>query len=146
MPHVTFPATADGLVVDVLIGLPGSAMQSLQQSGQSIPPPLLIRGLLDTGADATALSAACAQRLGLSPIARVSTQTAAGSVIVDQFEISFSISAPHRTGGVLSVRPDLRVTQWLNPSPGLDALVGMDVLSEGLLIFDGPGRQFTLAF
>jgi hypothetical protein len=121
-------------------------MKALQQSGQPIPPPLRIRGLLDAGADATALSAACAVSLGLTPVARVSTQTAAGSIMVNQHEISFSILGPTPTGAVVSVRPNLRVTEWLHPEHGLDALVGMDVLLEGLLILDGPGQQFTLAF
>ena len=146
MPHVTFPTSPAGLVVDALVGLPGSMMTALQQAGRPIPAPMLIRALLDTGADATSLSARCALRLSLKVFGRVGMQTASGSVRVNQYEVSFSISAPHRTGGILSVRPDLQVTEWLNPGPGLEALVGMDVLSEGLLIFDGPGKEFTLAF
>jgi hypothetical protein len=146
MPHVTFPTSTDGLIIDALVGLPGAVMTAIQQSGKPIPPPVLIRALVDTGADATSLSGGCAMRVGLKTAGRQSMQTAGGSVIVNQYDISFSISAPHQAGGILSVRPDLRVTEWLYPGPGLDALVGMDVLSEGLLILDGPGRQFTLAF
>src|SRR5258707_10563137 len=119
MPHVTFPTTPDGLVVDALIGLPGSAMNALQQAGQPIPPPILVRALLDTGADATSVSAACATRLALPVRSRLSTHTAGGAVVVNQYEISFSISGPSRTGGVVAVRNDLYVTEWLHPEYGL---------------------------
>jgi hypothetical protein len=146
MPHVAFQARPDGLFVDVVIGLDAKAMRSLQLAGQPIPPPVQVRGLLDTGADATAISAACAKRLGLAIVGTVSTHTAAGSLVVNQFAISLSILGAHKAGALLSVSPELTVTEWLDPPPGLDALVGLDVLAEGLLIYDGPGRQFTLAF
>jgi hypothetical protein len=146
MPHATFPTSPDGLVVDALVGLPAYAMEALQQAGQPIPPPVLIRALLDTGSDATAVSAACAKKIGLKRLGRVRTRTASGNVLFNLYEISFSISRPNRMGPVISVRTTLHATEWLHPERGLDALVGLDVLLEGLLILDGPGQQFTLAF
>jgi len=34
----------------------------------------------------------------------------------------------------------------LRSASGLDAILGMDVIREGLLIVDGPNQYFTLAF
>jgi gag-polyprotein putative aspartyl protease len=146
MPHVAFQARPDGLLVDVVIGFDAKALRLLQLAGQPIPQPVQVRGLLDTGADATAISAACAKRLSLAVVGTVSTHTAAGSLVVNQFSISLSILGAHKAGLLLSVSPELTVTEWLDPPSGLDALVGLDVLSQGLLIYDGPGQQFTLAF
>jgi hypothetical protein len=44
------------------------------------------------------------------------------------------------------VREQLKVMELLHSPPNFEAMIGMDVLAECLLILDGPGRQFTIAF
>jgi hypothetical protein len=146
MPHLTFVTAIDGPAIDVLIGLSAPKMRSLQNAGQPIPPPSQVRALLDTGTDVSAVSASCLASFGAIPENRVQTQTAGGVVMVDLYKVSLSIGAPGGKKGPMLVRSELEVTQLAHPLPGFDALIGLDVLADCLLIFDGPGRHFTLAF
>jgi hypothetical protein len=49
MPTLTFSVQPDGLVVNVVIGLDAAGCETLQQSGQPIPRPVVTRGVMDTG-------------------------------------------------------------------------------------------------
>ena len=42
--------------------------------------------------------------------------------------------------------PDLLVSELTVALPNIDALLGMDVLRQCLLVLDGPGQQFILGF
>ena len=44
------------------------------------------------------------------------------------------------------VRPTLLVMDLANPPPDLEVLIGMDVMSECVVLIDGPAQQFTLSF
>jgi hypothetical protein len=67
MEHLTFPFSANGLTLDVLIGLDGNSTAQLHACGQPIPRPVRARGVLDTGTDATAIAHWVFQQLGLQP-------------------------------------------------------------------------------
>jgi len=54
MARLTFPVSRDGLIVPVWIGLSGQETTTLLAAGHAVPPPLKVRGLLDTGSDVTA--------------------------------------------------------------------------------------------
>jgi hypothetical protein len=42
--------------------------------------------------------------------------------------------------------PDRNVLELANPIPGLDVLIGMDLLLTIKMILDGPRKQFILEF
>lgn len=48
--------------------------------------------------------------------------------------------------GLLVVHNQLIVTELAVALGNIDMLIGLDVLQDGLLVYDGPGKQFTLAF
>jgi hypothetical protein len=73
MEHLTFPFSADGLTLEVLIGLDGNTTAALHVAGQSITPPVRARELLDTGTDVTAVAPWVYRQLGLQPRQYVST-------------------------------------------------------------------------
>jgi hypothetical protein len=146
MPHLTFPLGPDGPTLAVVIGLTGREMASLVSVGQPIPAPLTLRGYLDTGTDASCIAPWAVQQLGLARLGSVSTHTAGGQVKARLFDVSLTISGPAGKAGPFLVRDHLTVMELAHPLPNLDALVGRDVLAECLLIIDGPGKQFTLAF
>ena len=56
MPQLTFPITADGLIVDVRVNLDGDSLASLHASGQPCPSSIPGKGLIDTGTDITAVA------------------------------------------------------------------------------------------
>ena len=55
MPILTFPASPDGLAVDVAIGLSRAQTQGLRASGLAVPVAIHLRALLDTGTDITSV-------------------------------------------------------------------------------------------
>jgi len=57
------------------------------------------------------------------------------------------LSFPLRAGELtLLTLSNLMVTELAHPIPGVDVLIGMDVLLACRLIVDGPARQFALEF
>lgn len=146
MPHLTFPLSADGPILEVMVSLPGHQLAALLKTGAPFPQPLTLRGLIDSGTDATAINPRVAQQLGLTLRTTASTLTAAGSVIVNLYEVSLTISGPKGAAGPMLVRPNLVVTELAAPLTNLDVLVGRDILDECLFQLDGPGKQFLLGF
>ena len=92
MPQLVFSIDPHGLLIDVMVGLRGSALANQLASGQPMTSPLRARGLIDTGTDVTAISAALLQRLGLAPSFQNITQTASGRLSVQMFVVSFGIT------------------------------------------------------
>jgi hypothetical protein len=145
MPTLTFPIQPDGLVVDVLIGPERKQILALQARGQSIPRPVVVRGVMDTAADVTAVAPRVLQALGLTSTRSVRTYTAGGSIQVGLYEISLSI-LPATGSTPLFTAPCLFVTELVHAAPGIEVLVGLDVLLQGVLNVDGPAGIFSFSF
>ncbi len=146
MEHLTFPFSASGLELEVLIGLDGKTTSKLHAAGQPITRPVRARGLLDTGTDATAVAPWVFRRLGLRRKRVATTHTASGSVREAVYRVSLTISGSGGASGPMFVRPTLLVTELTHALPDLDVLVGMDIVSTCVVLIDGPARQFTLSF
>ena len=136
----------DGPALEVVIGPEGAQIAALQQAGTPIPKPLQVRGLIDSAADMTAVAPRVLHHLGVIPTARVSTLTAAGSIHVNLFKVSLTISGPKGGAGPMFVKSTLLVTELATALPNIEALIGLDVLAECLFLLDGPGQQFLLGF
>jgi hypothetical protein len=146
MPHLTLPVQSHGLAVELVVGLDGDKMASLTLAGLPIPPPVRITGLIDTATDLTALSPRIIQQLALPVLGTVSTLTASGPAYVRLYEVSLSVTGSATAVGPICVHSKLRVTELATAIPNADCLLGMNVLGEGLFIFDGPARRFTMGF
>jgi hypothetical protein len=144
--HLTFPIGPDGLALDVQIGLPAHMLQAKLAQGQPFPAALTVRGLLDTGADATSVAPAVLSRLGLVSSGQVRMTTASGMVLVDRYEISLSLFGPAGIAGPALVRPLWNITSFSQSLPGIAALIGLDLIRQIVLTIDGPGGTFTVAF
>jgi hypothetical protein len=146
MPHLTFPMSPDGPVLEVVVALDTNKIAVRQQAGAAVPLPLPIRALIDTGTDVTAIAPRVLRQLGLAPLYTASTLTAGGQVGVDLFEVSLVITGPKGTAGPMYVRPYLLATELPVPLPNIEALIGRDILAECLFQLDGPGANFLLAW
>jgi hypothetical protein len=124
-----------------MVGVKGQTAASLIAAGQPVPRPLLIRALIDTGTDITAIAASVLTQLGLSPVQQHTTQTVSGPVSVQLFEVSLSLPP----ASPLLVLDRLLVMQLPTPLTGIDSLLGLDVVDRLLLILDGPRREMTVA-
>jgi hypothetical protein len=144
MPKLVFPVLPDGLRVDVLIGLDGATTLAQLGAGQLLTAPIRAHGLIDTGSNITAVSAAIRQGLGVPIQYLTTTQTASGSLAVNVFEVSVGV---HDSGDPTSpelVEPTLSVMELRTSLPGVEVLIGLDFLLGCKLLLDGPARRFTL--
>lgn len=146
MPHLTFATSPDGPTLETLIGLNDEETALLVTAGQPVPKPLRCLGIIDTGADFSAVAQRVIQQLGVTRSHTGLTHTASGQAHVNLFKVSLSISGPSGAAGPMFVHANLLVTELAVLLPKIEVLIGMDVLAECLLIVDGPAKQFTLAF
>jgi hypothetical protein len=146
MPHIKFALSADGMALQAMIGLNGPDTIALVQAGQPVPRPVQVRALIDPGSDRTAAAPQVFQQLGLVPFISGTCHRTAGSVNVNLYRVSLTISDPGPKTGPTLALSDLLVSEFAAPLPNIDTLIGMDLLHECLLVLDGPGQQFLLGF
>src|SRR5262249_50520357 len=126
-------------------GLPSADMKALHAAGKSVPRPVVVKGIIDSGSNHCCISKGVANLLGLQSLGTGSTQTAGGSVYVDLYEVSLFIPKPGSTTEYLTVADGLLVSE-LDPNiTGFETLVGRDLLARLLLFLNGPSNQYTLA-
>jgi hypothetical protein len=145
MPHLTLQAGHQGPLLDFLIGISAPRADVLKAAGQLVPQPVPLRGLIDTGASCTCVDPALILPLGLTATGNVqvhtpSTQGSAHSC--SQYDVSFLIHHPRNS----PVVPAIPVLATLLASQGIQALIGRDVLSMCLLVYDGTAGTFSLSF
>jgi hypothetical protein len=146
MAQLTFPVTGLELRLPVIVGLDRSTMVARLSAGQAPGPSVWTEAVLDTGSNITCISQPLVQRLGLVPAAQGGSHTVGGQVAASLYEVSLSIPPPQNLPGPLLTRSSLIVMELPLTIPGIDMLIGLDLLLECKLLLDGPGRWFTLEF
>jgi hypothetical protein len=145
MPHVTQQISPGGPILDFLVGVSLPRAQALQRAGVALPSAVHIRGLIDTGASGTCVDPSCLEALGLAPTGQIPIHTPSTSGaphLSDQYDISLVIVHP-RLQLTLHALPVIAST--LTPQ-GIQALIGRDVLTRCLFLYDGVMGIFSLAF
>lgn len=145
MATLTFPIVARELLVDVRVNLDAPSLIALQAARQTAPPSFAGRAIIDTGSNATGVSAAVARQLALVRFSQSNSQGMGGPVTVDLYRVSLTVcdaSQPHIPWFTI---PDITVFE-LTPGVPHDVLIGMDVLAQCRLTVDGPAGVFTLDF
>jgi len=146
MPHLNFARQPDGWMLSVMIGVNGQRLAALAASGQPMPRPHLVRAVIDTGSDVTAIDPAVLSRLGLPSFQQHSTQTIAGQIPVDLYRVSLSIPpVGQQLTNPMLVQDQLIVMGLPTMLPGIDVLLGLDVTDQALLLLDGPRGEGTIA-
>lgn len=115
----------------------------------TVPPQdaVWISAIADTGCSSTCISAGVAQRAGLPIISKGTIQSASHSVPVDIYFGDLWIGARNVGGSTFFWPFRNRVFHELSlPGATYEALLGMDVFQEGMLIVNGPGGQSTFAW
>jgi hypothetical protein len=145
MPRLTFPISADGLLVPVLVGLDAAELQALVDGGLPLPPPVSGMGLVDTGTTMTAITARMLAAVGAVPCGRASTTTASGPVVVSLYRVSLTLYDPARSPADALVFGSTTVTELAFDLPDADVLIGLDLIRALVFTVDGPAGQFALS-
>lgn len=133
-------------MVDAFVGVSAPRRQALTAANQAVPNVVQIRGLLDTGASHSCMDPSVLTAFGLTPTgtALVNTPTTGNApVTVDQYDVALLIPVPN---GAPLIQQTLPVTASdLFTSQGFHALIGRDILSQCVFVYNGSGF-FTLAY
>jgi hypothetical protein len=120
--------------------------QALIAASQPVPPAVLINVLVDTGASGTCIDPSHLSRLGISPsgLIKVHTPTTAGNPIeCKQFDVDIGVLLDNGNFHFVDTLP---VLESELACQGIDGLLGRDVLSQGILIYNGAAKSYTLSF
>ena len=148
MPHFTLPLDDKGPILNVLLTVSEAREAALVKLGQGVPEGVVAKGLVDTGASCTCVDPSVIQSLEISPSgeARMFTpSTVDGAVPTYQYDLGLYIYAqtvenPYKVRNLPVVEAPLLQQQ------GFHALIGRDVLSKCILVYNGTTSTYMLAF
>lgn len=128
-----------GPVIPIEIHIPAALAQQLSAANQPIPPPEAGLGLIDTGATLTCVHEPVLQKLGLHAVGVINSGTAAGTISQNTYAAQLRIPA---NGVVAELAPVVGVNlsgqlAAINGQPQIIALLGRNLLSHGVLVYNG---------
>ena len=129
-----------GLVLPVEIHVPARRAAFLAANNQPLPQPVVGEALVDTGASVCAVEETCLQSLGLRPVRQVRVSTPAGTQLQNLYFVRLSFPGTQ-------MPPAERPVLGSDFAQGrLVVLVGREVLSQCVLIYNGPMGACTISF
>jgi predicted aspartyl protease len=143
MPYLTLQLIGGRPLIDVAVGLSAPRAAALGRAQQLVSPPVQARALIDTGASSTCIDPQLLRALELAPVGQVRIQTPSTGTslhLCELYDVSLSVSYP----GIHIALPTLSVVAASIATQGIQCLIGRDILSRWLLIYDGGGRSFTV--
>ena len=148
MPHLTTDLSADGALIDFLVGVSAPHAKFFSAKGQAVPVPVKVRGIIDTGASITCIHTASIASLKLKvtgnvPIITPSTGTS--NHLCDQCDVSIILVHPDSNVELATV-PIITTDLSGLAQSGIQALIGRDVLAKCLFFYNGASKRFALAF
>lgn len=128
------------------IGVSDSMRTALIGANKPLPQLQMVNALVDTGASGSVIDPALVVPLGIQPVSSQLVHTpSTGGVPVSQPVYDVSIWLYHAKSQHVWERSFPVMCAGLR-GQGIDMLLGRDVLSECLMVFDGPHNKFTIAF
>jgi len=128
-----------GPIVDMRIWIGTPVEETLKKNGVNLPEPILLKGMIDTGATGTVIHPDVPKKLGLQPVGVVSINTpSTENVLCYQYMVRL-VSPSNVIVEAIAVEAPLK-------GQHIQCLVGRDVLAHGVLVYMGYINQFTLSF
>lgn len=121
---------------------------ALKGLGTSIPSPIPIRALVDTGASCTCVDPTILAQLGLTPTGSLPMMTPSTGTqphMADQYDIGLIIPGATQ-GDPPYIIETLPVVCSVLAVQGIHALIGRDILAGCFMAYNGTAGFFTLAF
>jgi len=134
------PLMQIGPIMAVLIEIPPALSQQLASQNQPIPPPVTGVALIDTGATLSGVHSPVLAQLGVATVGLANVGTAGGQQQQNVYPIRIVMSQ-------LNLGLDYNQVLGVDLSgTGYIALLGRDVLQRMILVYDGPGSEFSIMF
>jgi hypothetical protein len=146
MPSISLQISPLGPLIDVQIGVSAPREAALKAAGQSVPNHIVARLLIDTGASGTSIDISIPPALGLTPSGLTSVHTPSTGntpVLKNQFDVRLTIPHPGINRNFLAIPV---IESDLLTSQGIHGLLGRDILSFCVLIYNGDTGLYTLSF
>src|SRR5262249_8126117 len=147
MPRLEVPIGPDGPIIVVRIWIGAEYAKTLTAGGRTIPPPFSVPGLVDTGAQVTAIRNSILDWMGI-PSARF---LEASSSVLGGEARSVPIYPLRMTFGPLGA-PDAPKWRAIHAvgvhvvSPGASVLIGRDLLTSCRFTYDGRKNRFMMSY
>jgi hypothetical protein len=148
MPYFTRQVAPNGLIVLAFIGVSQARRQALLAAGQTVPAPINVQALVDTGATCTCVDPQVLKDLSLSPNGSATMITPSSGdhpIVVNQYDVSLVIPASQNQPPLFHANIPV-VESKLHKLQGFHMLLGRDVLKGCLLTYDGLSGLFSLAY
>ena len=128
-----------GPVLQVFIGPSRELISAI--GANLVAAPIAVSALVDTGAASTVITSETARLLGLHSVGAVSvhTPTTIDPVLCRQFHVNVYLSPAFPVENIVVIEAPLTGQPF-------QCLIGRDVLSRGVLTYDGIRNRFSLAF
>ena len=148
MSLVTGSLTADGAVIDVLIGVSQNRRQRLLSVGFALPAEVVLRAQIDTGSYITGLIPAAFDQLGLQPFRVVPVRTPSTTPDKPCYCEMFDVSLTLLSGMTRMDIPSVHViaSADFQREENVQAIIGRDILNCCVFTYAGPHSTFSLAF
>ena len=149
-PPSQLPAllTQLGPIAPAEIHVPQELAQLLDSQSRPVPPAESGMVLIDTGASKSCVDMSVITALGVSPVGQVNLGTAGGQVTASLYPARFVIGPGYPGAINVNFSQVVGVDLSGQSSVGdqkLIGLIGRDILSRGIFIYNGSTGSFSLA-
>jgi len=134
-----------GPLLSVKVSIPKELADLYTKEKKAIPAPKAGFALIDTGATRTGVDKSVITELGVQPVGIARTLTAGGEVEQNLFPAHFRFPGENINIDFSSVL-GVNLTGHKVGKQSIIVLLGRDVLSRFLLVYNGPGGFFSISF
>ena len=148
MPTLIQPLQAEGAVTDVSVGWSTARVQLTRAALRPVPPSVILRALVDTGAETTCLDGSLIRALGLPVAGTVIVNLPAHGGVIGGILYEASLTILHPSGKARDhfVVQHVLMLDIALASLGYQAVIGRDVLKQCRFVYDGPADRFELHY
>jgi hypothetical protein len=135
-------------IVTAQIGVSHARRAALLLAKLAVPDVVTIQGLIDTGASGTCVDPSVLSQLALSPTGSTlvhTPSTGSNPAPTDTYDISLTIYATQTLPPLVRHTVPVMKSELLQHQ-GIHALIGRDILSTCLFVYDGATGLFSLAY
>ena len=142
MPSLTSKSpdlSLEGPIVDVHFIISAELEDLFKSENKTIPEPVPVRALIDTGASHSVISAEIPEKLGLKPVGSIKINTPS-SENHECYQYFMRVLLPAHNliyNGVFTAAP--------LKGQNISCLIGRDMLKDGIFIYIGYDNSFTLS-